>query len=392
MIRDISTLKQAEQELQRQAKELQQAKETAVAANQAKSRFLANMSHELRTPLNAILGFTQVMARNSQLSPFHRQSVETILRNSDHLLSLINDILDLDQIETGHLTLEPHPFDLHELHQALYDLMHPTAGQQGLALKLERSPQFPAYVITDPHRLWQILVNLLGNAIKFTPQGTIVLRASAIATSPPLTVGNPITLSLAVSDTGVGITAADQQRIFQTFEQATSKADHPPGTGLGLAISHQLAEALGGNLMVCSQVGLGSTFQLTLPVRVAGQAAAQGTTTRLPWTSVDRTAPVATEPDLPLTPEQLQQISPNWLQALYIAAILCDDLAISTLLAHLPPEAAPVQSRLQADNEALHLDRIATFAQSLWQQQQGVDITALLLASFDSAPDTSPKI
>jgi signal transduction histidine kinase len=376
MIRDISTLKQAEQALKQQSQELQKAKDVAEAANQAKSRFLANMSHELKTPLHAILGFARTMARDPQLPPSHRQSVETILRNSDHLLALINDILDLDQIEAGHLTLEPQPFDLHELLQALYDLMQPGANQQGSTLRLERSPHLPTYVVTDPHRLWQILVNLLGNAIKFTPQGTVILRAKAIAANS--TAGSPTTLRLTVSDTGVGIPPPDQQRIFQTFEQATHKTDQPPGTGLGLAISHQLAEALGGSLMMCSQVGLGSTFQLTLPVGVADQATGQGTTAPLPWTATNPTAavtPTAPAPDPPLTPEQpLPALSPDWLQALYVAALLCDDLAISTLLAQLPPEAGSIKSRLKAENEALRLDQIATFAQSLWQQQQGGDI------------------
>lgn len=372
MIRDISDRKQAEQALQQQSQELQRAKEAAEAASQSKSRFLANMSHELRTPLNAILGFAQVMVRDEDFPVAHRTNAATILRSGDHLLSLINDILDLDKIEAGCITLEKHPFNLPELLQSLYDLLAQEARDRGLALRLDIAPDVPPYVISDPHRIRQILINLLGNAIKFTLQGSVTLRATATAVPRPLTVGSPLTLSLAVIDTGVGIPASAQQRIFQVFEQIIPSTATSQGTGLGLTISQHLATALGGHLMLCSDVGLGSTFHLTLPVVVAGPASAQTASQTRAWlpdpTLGDATVATAALPALSLEAEAIQHLTPLWLQQLHSAAILCDDTTVAALLAELPPQAASIQAHLNQYNQALRLDAIAAFVQDLWQQ------------------------
>ncbi|WP_008311560.1 ATP-binding protein [Leptolyngbya sp. PCC 6406] len=372
MIRNISDRKQAEQALQQKSRELKRAKEAAESANQAKSRFLANMSHELRTPLNAILGFAQVMARDSEFPPGHRSSVETILRSGDHLLSLINDVLDLAKIEAGRLVVEKQPFDLQELLESLYALLHQQADSKGLTLKLEISADLPIYVVADPHRLRQILINLLGNAIKFTPQGTVVLRATAMVKTSmrsSLSIGTPISLRFAVIDTGIGIPPQEQQQIFSAFEQTPSNPMAPQGTGLGLTISNRLAELMGGTITLCSQVGMGSTFNLVLPAMVADPAAVQA---RSPLEYLGQGLGLGQDPKtshrnkrtIALSPHLLQAFDSAWLQSLHQAAILCDDTAIAALIQQLPLEEEQVRAGLIHYNNALRLDVISDLVEA----------------------------
>jgi PAS domain S-box-containing protein len=254
IVRDVSDRKRFELELQ-------QAKDAAEAASIAKSRFLANMSHELRTPLNAILGFAQVMERDLTLSPHHQDNLQIILRSGDHLLSLINNILDLSKIEAGHLTANPVPFDLIDLVKAVYDLLHHAAIAKGLQLDLNLDPHIPRYVYSDSVKLRQILINLISNAIKFTAHGSVRLQVI-----PCTTAVRPDDLSFLIEDTGVGIHPHEQSKIFEAFEQTTAGQNVPNGTGLGLTISMRFVELLGGRLMLCSEPGQGSTFCVTLPM------------------------------------------------------------------------------------------------------------------------------
>ncbi|UZQ52894.1 PAS domain S-box protein [Trichothermofontia sichuanensis B231] len=260
---------------------LQQAIEAAEAANMAKSVFLANMSHELRTPLNVILGFTQIMAHDDNLTPQQREDLETIERSGDHLLSLINDILDLSKIEAGRYSLEITSFDLIALLHTLRNMMLERASSKGISLVFEIAPEVPQFVMADEKKLRQVLLNLLGNAVKFTQVGGVTLQVTAHASDPQttaapatsalaitdgLSMASPLILQFAVTDTGPGIEATELETIFEAFVQAEAGRKTSSGTGLGLAISRKLLELMGGQITVSSTLGVGSTFTLSLPI------------------------------------------------------------------------------------------------------------------------------
>jgi signal transduction histidine kinase/CheY-like chemotaxis protein len=231
------------------------AREAAESANRAKSVFLANMSHEIRTPMNAVLGFAQLLRRAPNLTPDQQQQLTTILRSGEHLLEIINDILEMARIESGRVTLNLSPCDLQFLLADLERLFGLRAQAQHLQFRVERRGEVPHHVEADETKLRQILINLLGNAVKFTPAGgTIVLRLQAAAEPE-----GQWRLHLEVEDTGVGIAPQDIPHLFDAFFQ-TQTGKHAGGTGLGLPISREFVRLMGGDCTVRSQVGTGSVF------------------------------------------------------------------------------------------------------------------------------------
>ncbi|MDY7013552.1 MAG: ATP-binding protein, partial [Cyanobacteriota bacterium] len=296
---------------------LKKAKEAAEAANRAKSNFLASMSHELRTPLNAILGFSQLLAADELLHEQHREHISIINRSGEHLLTLINDILSMSKIEAGRITLNATRFDLHRLLASIEEMLRLKAHSKGLQLLSELDPTLPQYVKTDESKLRQVLINLLGNAIKFTQTGTVTLRVSlgnsrqpsAISHQPSQVesresgisrqdIGDRQTtndqgqmtkdeghkiddeeqttkdkrqIRFEIEDTGPGIAPEELEQLFEPFVQTATGRKSTEGTGLGLPISRQFARLMGGEITVRSLVGVGSTFSFRIAVEIEPQ-------------------------------------------------------------------------------------------------------------------------
>jgi PAS domain S-box-containing protein len=255
---------------------LQQAKLEAEAANQAKSRFLSNMSHELRTPLNAILGFTQVMNRDTSLSSNQRDRVDIINRSSEHLLEMINDVLDMAKIESGRVDVYSSSFDLYRLLETLENMFSMRLSAKDIVLEIERLHDVPQFIKTDEGKLRQILINLIGNAIKFTDEGQIRVRVRLLEDRQSQVKPNTL-LFFDIEDTGVGISSSELDSIFEAFFQSKQgSSSGRVGTGLGLPICREFVQLLNGNIWVSSKLGYGSLFQFYIPVEVVSESNANG--------------------------------------------------------------------------------------------------------------------
>ena len=279
-----------------QSKQFAIAKHAADAANRAKSEFLANMSHELRTPLNAILGFTQLMDRDPLLSTEHQEYVDIINRSGEHLLDLINEILEMSKIEAGRVTLNPTTFDLHRLLNTLKDMLQYKASSKGLQLIVDYTSEVPQYVETDERKLREVLTNLLSNAIKFTQAGSVTLGVSVgngemgngemgngewgigngvgeeeleVITHSPSLYPLSHSLSFVIEDTGLGIAPEEINNLFTAFGQTETGRKSQEGTGLGLAISQKFVQLMGGDIKVSSILGKGTIFSFDLQVDTA---------------------------------------------------------------------------------------------------------------------------
>ncbi|MBD2304423.1 response regulator [Chroococcidiopsis sp. FACHB-1243] len=300
-IADISDRKAAEAALA-------QAKEAAEVANDAKTQFLSHMSHELRTPLSVILGFTQLLTRSNQLDPKQQEYLDTISRSGEHLLALINDVLEMSKIEADRITLNEQDFNLHHLLDGLQQMFQLRATSKGLEFIVERSPDLPECIRTDESKLRQVLVNLIGNAIKFTQAGSVTLRVSlgsresgvgsreqggqggqggqgrqgSNSSHQPLATSHSFSLlTFSVTDTGVGIAPAEVDRLFDPFVQAEAGISSQEGTGLGLPISRKFVQLMGGNITVESRLGEGSCFEFYIQAEnIAADVIPSPTTSR----------------------------------------------------------------------------------------------------------------
>jgi signal transduction histidine kinase/CheY-like chemotaxis protein len=254
----------SERNLRERTTDLVLARDAAEAANKAKSAFLANMSHELRTPLNAILGFSNIMRREPDTTRGQREKLDVINRSGEHLLALINDVLEVAKIEAGRVQLADAPFDLGGMMRDVTDMMQVRAAEKGLRLQTDQSSKFPRYIVGDEARLRQVLINLIGNAVKFTEAGGVTVRLGTKQNSSSH-------LIIEVEDSGPGIAPEDQQRVFEPFVQLGALADNK-GTGLGLTITRQFVRLMKGTLTLESTPGKGTLFRIDLPLRQAEES------------------------------------------------------------------------------------------------------------------------
>ena len=249
--------------------DLQEARRGAEAANRAKSAFLANMSHELRSPLSVILGFAQLMEDAPGLTDTQRDNLRIINQSGEHLLTLINDVLEMSKIEAGRVTMQETSTDLHGLLDVLKEVFALRAARKGLELKFEREETVPQYVQVDEGKLRQVLLNLLGNAVKFTQEGTVEMRVTGSRSGPQCSKKEMVWLHFEVKDTGPGIPLKDQAVVFEPFVQARRERQSQEGTGLGLSISQKYVRMMGGDITLTSKVGQGSVFQFEIQVHLA---------------------------------------------------------------------------------------------------------------------------
>ncbi len=369
-----TTNEELEVRVEQRTSALMAAKETADAANLAKSEFLAQMSHELRTPLHAILGFTQVSLKDSSLSIQQRKNLATVKKSGEHLLTLINDVLEMSKIESGTVSVKLQIFDFHLFLAKLAKTLGLKAQDKNLALVLSVSPQIPQYIQTDPAKLSQILSNLLENSIKFTQQGKISLKVL----SGEKNKLNQIPLYCEVEDTGCGIPSSELDTIFEPFVK-TKQFSHGKGTGLGLAISQHFARILGGKITVSSVLNQGSTFRVHFPVTVIDNKDVPLLINEQQSSNLSQLLSVKTTPhevakprgSLSVTDRYATQINcgalrimpKEWISRLEKAAIEVDADSIEQLLKQIPSSHASLAQGLNNMLKNFEYDEIIQLAE-----------------------------
>ncbi|MCG3208188.1 MAG: Sensor histidine kinase RcsC [Anaerolineae bacterium] len=377
VVRDVTARKEVE-------RILQEAKEKAEAANRAKSTFLATMSHELRTPLNSVLGYAQILKLDPSIGAEQREYLNIIEQSGDHLLGLINDILNLSKIEAGKVEIFPSEVNLPAFLHAVTEIIAIRANHKKLTFEVELDPTLPAVIQVDPQRLRQVLINILGNAVKFTDQGRVIFSVQKLVSHA---ANSTALIRFTVTDTGIGIAPENLKKIFDPFEQVGGAGYSSAGTGLGLPISRNLARLLGGDLQVTSQVGQGSTFwvELTVPVIAEQAAPAQAEDRRIVGLK-DRQPPILVVDDNMFNRQLLVDLLSPLGFVVSKAGSSAD--ALAQLAAH-PFEAVITDlrmpdmdgfeliSRLRANRESSHLLIIASSASVLGHdQQRSLDVGA----------------
>ncbi|MFN5390969.1 MAG: PAS domain-containing sensor histidine kinase [Pseudanabaena sp.] len=276
-----------EQRVEERTYDLKLAKEAAESASRSKAAFLANMSHELRTPLNAILGFAQLMLYDQELNEQHQTDLQTICNSGNHLLAMINDILEMSKLEAGSVLLREKECYLYDIVDTARDMLYLKAQEKDLSFVVSVQPEVPPYIYTDEGKLRQILINLIGNAIKFTESGHIIVRVDVrnLPNNIDRIAGEiseiPRCLCFEVEDTGAGISESELLTLFQPFVQTDSGKRSQEGTGLGLSISYNYVRLMGGQMFVISKVGEGSTFRFYIPIKSLDQFSLDSTTKSL---------------------------------------------------------------------------------------------------------------
>lgn len=326
---------------QQQSEDLKKARDAAEAASRAKTQFLAHMSHELRTPLNSILGFTQLISQEADLNTEHQDYLSIINRSGQHLLNLINDVLEGARLEANQTTLQESRFDLYGLLRNITEMLQLAATQKQLQFFVQVEPDVPAQITADQSKLRQVLLNLLDNAIKFTEQGRVCLRVSSrLATTDPCAGW----LYFAVEDTGYGIAPEEMNSLFQAFVQTEAGRQSNRGTGLGLAISDRLVQLMGGRLEVHSLPGEGSIFEFEIPVR---EGVFTQPTEHLGVNCIYEEMEMPASPAQKLVPTDLLVMSAEWIARLHQAASGCSDRQVLQLLEQIPAAQDELAQRLR---------------------------------------------
>ena len=374
-ITDITVRVHAEQDLEKSNQNLQKlleeiratqlqlkvAKEKSEAANLAKSKFLANMSHELRSPLNSIIGFAQLLENDRSLRQEQQKRIQIIHRSAEHLLALINNILDVSKIEAGKTTLSTGGFNLYTLLTDIVNMFSLQVQKKGLTLELLRSPKVPAFISTDEGKLRQILTNLVANAIKFTADGLVTISVEMDDTSVK---ENGSLLRISVRDTGPGIAFEELSQLFVPFEQTATGRLSQQGSGLGLPISQQYARLMGGDISVSSQLGMGSCFDLTIPIpqRAVADSEVQGAFSSAPLQAAVRSDALVVSETLTAA---LAKMPTDWLTALDEAASQLKGKAVRQLIAQVPPEQEDLANSLSELAESYQFEAINSAVREL---------------------------
>ncbi len=359
---------------------LQTAKEAAEAANQVKSQFLSRMSHELRTPLNAIMGFAELMLEGDDLSLEYQRYTSIILSSSKHLMTLINDVLEMGKIEAGRQTFTPCVFNLHDMLNALDDMTRLSAVAKGLQFTVDCAANVPQHLHTDERKLYQVLLNLLSNAIKFTNQGCVALR---VYVEQGLSEPYPASaiLNFEVEDTGIGILPSELELLFQPFVQAEAGRKFPRGAGLGLSICREFVDLMGGTIQVQSIPGQGTVFKVSLPLQSITDTGLDGQLVMIDADSHRESFAVDTLPNpldshtvLPglLGTTELVDLSSidfspmpvSWVKAVHQAACEADEEWLLRLVAEIPESSNALATAMLTLITTLRIDRVIALTQA----------------------------